>query len=129
MAECIGAGLIRHFGFVAPLNKYDNTLTVNVKDGSNNPVAGYNIDIALDGYETILPWTVVKDGESDAWKSQYISNGELVTDANGQVVLNIPAAKYVVKQRIWDGSTLVLTTLGTADLTNGDATLNYTVNS
>lgn len=127
MAECIGAGLIRHFGFVAPLNKYDNTLTVNVKDGSNNPVAGYNIDISLYGYDTILPWDAVKDGESDAWKSQYISNGKVVTDANGQVVLNIPAAKYVVKHRIWSGSTIVgLTTLGTADLTNGDATLNYT---
>lgn len=118
MAECIGAGLIRHFGFKKPLYKYDRKLTINVTDSGGNPVSGYSTMLAF----------------NDLWMSTFQDGYKIksadgvpypgTTDSNGQIVCWIPARKYLVVH--WNSSQSTQYILGEVDLaSNSEATLDY----
>lgn len=119
MAEAIGAGLVRHFGFLSPMYKYDRKLTINVKDANNNPVSGYSVMLAFNGLwmSTFQDGYKIKSADGTAFPSQ--------TDSNGQIVAWIPARTYLVVH--WNATERKQYVLGTADLANNEeVTINYT---
>lgn len=118
IAECIGAGLVRHFGFKKPLYKYDRKLTINVTDSGGNPVSGYSTMLAF----------------NDLWMSTFQDGYKIksadgipypgTTDSNGQIVCWIPARKYLVVH--WNPSETKQYILGEADLeSNSEVTIDY----
>lgn len=118
MAECIGAGLVRHFGFKKPFYKYDRKLTINVTDSGGNPVSGYSTMLAFNN----LWMSTAQDGYKIKSADGVPYPG--TTDSNGQIVCWIPARKYTVVH--WNSSQSTQYILGEVDLeSNAEATLDY----
>jgi lysophospholipase L1-like esterase len=90
MAECIGAALVRHFGFVRPFDKGTAILDIYVKDGNGNPLSDYQINAIRKGHTFDALFSIMGDEHHDVTPIFGNKSGiKYTTDSNGRLCVKV----------------------------------------